>query len=131
MKYCLILLLLVFSLSAGLCAGELDILPPDEGDNVKANDIKGMAQEDAMREEAAQDEEKRVSLDLKGIDINELFKVLSAKSGITIVTTPEVKGMVTVFINNLTFDEALDVIVTMQDLAYDKKGNLVKVMTEA
>ncbi|MHB8155541.1 MAG: secretin N-terminal domain-containing protein [Candidatus Omnitrophota bacterium] len=71
----------------------------------------------------------KISLDLKGADINELFKVLSAKSGITIVTSPEIKGRVTVFMDNLSFTDALDVIITMQDLAYERKGNVVKVMT--
>lgn len=73
----------------------------------------------------------KISLDLKGIDINELFKVLSSKSGITIVTSPEVRGRVTVFMNNLSFEDALDVIATMQNLAYERKGNVVKVMTAA
>lgn len=75
------------------------------------------------------DSGEKISLDLKGIDINELFKVLSAKSGITITATPEVKGRVTVFMDSLSFAEALDVIVNMQDLAYERKGNIVKVMT--
>ena len=73
--------------------------------------------------------EDKISLDLKGVDINELFKMLSEKSGFTIVTSPEVKGRVTVFIDNLSFLEALDVIVTMQDLAYERKDKVVKVMT--
>ena len=72
----------------------------------------------------------KISLDLKGVDINELFKVLSTKSGITIVTSPEIKGRVTVFMDNLSFTDALDVIITMQGLAYERKGNVVKVMTE-
>ncbi len=71
----------------------------------------------------------KVSLDLTGVDINELLKMLSTKSGITIVTTPEVKGRVTVFMDNLSFNDALDVIVTMQNLAYERKANVVKVMT--
>jgi type II secretory pathway component GspD/PulD (secretin) len=71
----------------------------------------------------------KISLDLKGVDINELFKMLSAKSGITIITTPEVKGRVTVFMDNLSFSDALDVIITMQELAYERKANVVKVMT--
>ncbi|MCX5699548.1 MAG: hypothetical protein NTX01_07605 [Candidatus Omnitrophica bacterium] len=71
----------------------------------------------------------KISLDLKGIDINELFKVLSTKSGITIVTSPEIKGRITVFIDNLSFNDTLDVIISMQDLAYERKGNVVKVMT--
>lgn len=74
---------------------------------------------------------EKISLDLKGVDINELFKMLSAKSGMTIITTPEISGRVTVFMENLSFSDALDVIVTMQNLAYEKKDNLVKVMTAA
>lgn len=92
------------------------------------------AKEEKMEEQlkvAAEAQEKKISLDLKGIDINELFKVLSEKSGMTIITTPGVKGRVTVFMDNLTFNDALDVIVTMQDLAYEKKDNVVKVMTAA
>ncbi len=73
--------------------------------------------------------ENRITLDLKGVEINELFKILSEKSGMTVITTPEVKGRVTVFMDNLTFTDALDVIVTMQDLAYETKGKIVKVMT--
>ena len=73
--------------------------------------------------------EERITLDLKGVEVGELFKILSLKSGRTIITTPEVKGRVSVFLNNLTFDDALDVILTMQDLACEKNDNLVKVMT--
>ena len=73
----------------------------------------------------------KISLDLNGVEINELFKMLSTKSGITIVTSPEIKGRVTVFMDNLSFTDALDVIVTMQNLAYERKGNIVKVMTAA
>jgi type II secretory pathway component GspD/PulD (secretin) len=71
----------------------------------------------------------KISLDLKGVDINELFKMLAAKSKVTIITTPEVKGRVTVFMDNLSFSDALDVVITMQELAYERKENVVKVMT--
>jgi type II secretory pathway component GspD/PulD (secretin) len=84
---------------------------------------------DEQLNQAVAGEEKTISLDLKGIDVNELFKVLSEKSGMTIITTPGVSGRVTVFMDRLSFDDALDVVATMQDLAYDKKGSVVKVMT--
>jgi len=74
-------------------------------------------------------ENELVSLDLQGVDINELFKILSTKTGLTIITTPAVQGRATVFINNLPFDDAFDVIITKQNLAYEKKNNLIKVMT--
>ncbi|MFH1190649.1 MAG: secretin N-terminal domain-containing protein [Candidatus Omnitrophota bacterium] len=71
----------------------------------------------------------KISLDLKGVDINELFRLLSTKCGVTIITSPEIKGRVTVFMDNLSFTDALDVIVTLQDLAYERKGKVIKVMT--
>lgn len=71
----------------------------------------------------------KISLDLKGVEITELLKILSTKSGKTIVTSPEIKGRVSVFMDNLSFSDALDVVITMQGLAYERKGNLVKVMT--
>ncbi len=73
----------------------------------------------------------KISLDLKGVDINELFKLLSTKTGITIIPSAQVSGRVTVFMNDLSFSDALDVIVTMQNLAYERKANVVKVMTLA
>lgn len=73
----------------------------------------------------------KISLDLRGADINEVFKLLSSKSGITIITSPGVKGRITVFMNNLSFSDALDVVITMQNLAYDRKPSVVKVMTLA
>jgi MSHA biogenesis protein MshL len=85
----------------------------------------------AQEEKKVPKAQERISLDLKGVDINELFKVLSAKSGLTIITTPSVSGRVTVLLNNLTFDDALDVIMVTQNLAYERKESMIKVMTAA
>jgi MSHA biogenesis protein MshL len=93
--------------------------------------VRASAQEALPAESGNTEASDKISLDLKGVDINELFKVLSTKSGVTIVTSPEIKGRITVFIDNLSFTDALDVIITMQDLAYERKGNVVKVMTAA
>jgi len=108
---------IIFILSCGVLFAEDD-------KEVKMNELLEKAA-------AVTVDEARISLDLKGVDINELFKILSEKSGMTIITTPEVKGRVTVFMENLTFSDALDVVVTMQDLAYETKGKVVKVMTSA
>jgi MSHA biogenesis protein MshL len=75
--------------------------------------------------------EEKVSLDLKGVDILELFKMLSLKSGITIITSKNVSGRMTIFLNNLSFEDALDVILINQGLASERKGNIVTVMTQA
>ena len=44
---------------------------------------------------------ERISLDLKGIDIVELFRILSMKMGITIVPSKSVGGRVNIYLNNL------------------------------
>ncbi|MCM8789414.1 MAG: hypothetical protein NC916_00115 [Candidatus Omnitrophica bacterium] len=86
------------------------------------------AQEAAVPQEQEQQDDK-ITLDLQGVDINELFKMLSQKSGLTIITSPKVQGRVTVYLNKLSFKDALDVIITRQNLAYEREGNLIKVMT--
>ncbi|MFH1414128.1 MAG: secretin N-terminal domain-containing protein [Candidatus Omnitrophota bacterium] len=73
----------------------------------------------------------KITLDLHGVDIQELLKWLSQKSGITITTTSQVAGRVTAFFNNLTLEEVLDVISTSQNLAYEKKGNVVRMMAKS
>jgi MSHA biogenesis protein MshL len=72
---------------------------------------------------------ERISLDLKGIDIIELFRILSMKMGITIVPSKSVGGRVNIYLNNLTFEDALDVILLSQDLACEKNGNIINIMT--
>ena len=74
---------------------------------------------------------ERISLDLKGIDIVELFRILSMKMNLTIVPSKSVTGRVNIFLNSLTFDDALDVILMSQDLACEKKGNIVNIMTSS
>jgi MSHA biogenesis protein MshL len=74
---------------------------------------------------------ERISLDLKGIDIIELFRILSMKMGVTIVPSKSVGGRVNIYLNNLTFEDALDVILLSQDLACEKNGTIINIMTSA
>ncbi len=74
---------------------------------------------------------EKLSLDLKGIDIIELFRVLSLKMGVTIVPSKSVSGRINIFLNDLTFENALDVILISQDLACDRKGNIIYIMTSS
>ncbi|MBU0709251.1 MAG: hypothetical protein KJ793_00875 [Candidatus Omnitrophica bacterium] len=91
-----------------------------------------IAQEEAVEQPISEEQEEgRISLDLQGVDINELFKMISLKSELTIIATPAVQGRITVFLNNLTYKDALDVIITTQNLGYEKQGNIIKIMTAA
>jgi type II secretory pathway component GspD/PulD (secretin) len=90
---------------------------------------KGISSEEIDKGLKVTNEE--ISLDLKGIDLNEFFRIISLRMGITIVVSKGVTGRVNIFLNNLTFDDALDVILISQELACDKKGKVINIMTAA
>ncbi|HPN88688.1 MAG TPA: secretin N-terminal domain-containing protein [Candidatus Omnitrophota bacterium] len=73
--------------------------------------------------------EQRISLDLKGVELTELFRILSLKMGLTIFPSKSVSGRVNIFLNDLTFDDALSVILVSQDLAAERKGSIINIMT--
>lgn len=73
-----------------------------------------------------------VSLDLRGIEITELFKVLSSKLKVNILPSKNVTGRVNLFLNNVKYNDVLDIIMTCQGLAYEKRNaNVIIIMTEA
>lgn len=93
--------------------------------------VNNYAQESASSSQAAAVTDAapgRISLDLKGIDIVELLKILSLKMNINIVPTKEVTGRVNIFLNNVTLEDALDIILINNALAAVKEKNIITVM---
>jgi type II secretory pathway component GspD/PulD (secretin) len=84
------------------------------------------AEEIIKEENSAQ---QKFSFDLKGVDVGKFLKTLSLKTGYTIIPTKSVRGTITIFLNNVTWQEALDLVCLMQDLAYEKKDNIITVMS--
>lgn len=73
----------------------------------------------------------KISLDLKNVDIVELLRIISLKTGKTIVPSKEVSGRITVYLSNVAFNDVLDIILLTQGLALNRKGNVYYVMSEA
>jgi len=74
---------------------------------------------------------EKVSLDLRGVDILALFKILSQKMGLTILPGKGVSGRLNVFLNNVSYEDALDLIILSQDLACEREGSVINVLTSA
>lgn len=70
-----------------------------------------------------------ISLDLKGVDIIDVLKLLSQKSGLNFVAGRNVTGRVTIFAKDVDVWEAFELIVETNDLAYEERGNLINVIT--
>lgn len=77
----------------------------------------------------AQDSGK-ISLDLKGMDVIEVIKMLAAKGGLNIVLGGDVKGRVTIFLKSVNLMDAFDIILIANNLAYDKRGDIIYVMNQ-
>lgn len=73
----------------------------------------------------------KVSLDLRNIDVVEALKFLSMKSGMNIVPTQKVSGKVTLRVENVPVVDIFDIMLRSNSLAYDMKGDIYNVMSEA
>ncbi|MFH1655817.1 MAG: secretin N-terminal domain-containing protein [Candidatus Omnitrophota bacterium] len=69
------------------------------------------------------------SLELKDMDILDVLKLVSKKSGLNIATGKNVHGKVTIFLKNVDVWDALKIILEANDLAYAQEGDIIKVMT--
>ncbi len=70
---------------------------------------------------------ENVTLDFKEADIRNVLKIISYKSGVNIVTTPEVMGNVTIRLVDVPWENALDVILKTYGFAYEKQGSIITV----
>lgn len=70
-----------------------------------------------------------VSLDFRDADIKDVLRVLSYKSGVNIVAGPEVVGLVTIQLDNVPWQRALDVVLQTYGYAYERRDNIINVTT--
>ena len=70
-----------------------------------------------------------VSLDFKEADIQVVLQALARKAGVNIVTSKEVSGLVTIRLENVSWEQALDTIVTNYGYGFERNDNVVLVST--
>jgi type II secretory pathway component GspD/PulD (secretin) len=71
---------------------------------------------------------QRISLDLKGVDILDVLKLFSQKSGLNFIAGRNVSGRVTIFVNDVDVWDAFELIIGANDLAYERHGTIITVM---
>ena len=68
-----------------------------------------------------------ISLDLKDADIRDVLLTFSRLARLNMVIDPDVRGSVTVRLENVPWDQALEVILKVNGLGYVLEGNIVRV----
>jgi type IV pilus assembly protein PilQ len=84
---------------------------------------------EATSEEMAVSQSGNVSIDFRDADIQNVLRILSYKSGVNIVTGPEVTGLVTIKLKDVPWKRALEVILETYGYGYEHKDNIITVTT--
>ncbi len=71
------------------------------------------------------------TLEIKDMDINDVLKLLSSKSGLNIIAGKSITGRVTIFLQNVDVHDALTIILKANDLAYIESHGVTQIMTAA
>jgi type IV pilus assembly protein PilQ len=82
-----------------------------------------------LAEGATQFTGEPISLDLKDADIKDVFRTISQFTGLNIVIDPDVRGTVTVQLENVPWDQALDLILKQNGLGYVLENNIMRIAT--
>jgi type IV pilus assembly protein PilQ len=70
-----------------------------------------------------------ISLDLKDADVHNVLRLLADVSGLNIVATDDVKGTITLRLNDIPWDQALDIVLQTQNLESVHEGNVLRIST--
>jgi len=73
--------------------------------------------------------EKKLSLDIRGMDMVQFLKFLAIEGDLNIVTSNSVSGAVNLLINDVTIGDALEIVLSLTNLAYEVKGNIIKIIS--
>ena len=68
-----------------------------------------------------------ISLDLKDADIRDVLLTFSKLARLNMVIDPDVRGSVTVRLENVPWDQALEMILRVNGLGYVLEGSIVRV----
>ena len=85
---------------------------------------------DVISKEMEEKMEKTIFLDLRDINVVDVFKFIAVQGGVNVVTSKNVQGRSTLVLKNVKIRDALDILVVSNQLAYEVRENIIYIMTE-
>jgi type IV pilus assembly protein PilQ len=70
-----------------------------------------------------------ISVNLKDVDLKDFFRLVHEISGLNVVLDPNVHGTLTVVLDDVPWDQALDIVLKNNDLARELEGNVLRIAT--
>jgi len=72
-----------------------------------------------------------VSFNLVGSDMRDFFRVIAELSGLNIILDEGVAGQLNLVLNNVPWDQALDLVLRTNNLGYELQGNILRIAPQA
>ncbi len=70
-----------------------------------------------------------ISVNLKDVDLKDFFRLVHEISGLNVVLDPQVHGTLTIVLDDVPWDQALDIVLKNNDLARELEGNVLRIAT--
>ena len=68
-----------------------------------------------------------ISVNLKDVDLKDFFRLIHEISGLNIVLDPNVHGAVTIVLDDVPWDQALDIVLKNSQLDRELQGNVLRI----
>src|SRR6266704_1795806 len=70
-----------------------------------------------------------ISVNLKDVDLKDFFRLIHEISGLNVVLDPNVKGSLTIVLDDVPWDQALDIVLKNNSLSRQLEGNVLRIAT--
>src|SRR6267154_719104 len=71
-----------------------------------------------------------ISVNLKDVDLKDFFRLIHEISGLNVVLDPAVRGTVTLVLDEVPWDQGLDIVLRNNGLSQDIDGNVLRIATQ-
>jgi type IV pilus assembly protein PilQ len=68
-----------------------------------------------------------ISVNLKDVDLKDFFRLVHEISGLNVVLDPNVHGTLTIVLDDVPWDQALDIVLKNNDMARELEGNVLRI----
>src|SRR5712691_10096581 len=72
-----------------------------------------------------------ISVNLKDVDLKDFFRLIHEISGLNVVLDPAVKGSLTIVLDDVPWDQALDIVLQNNSLDKQLNGNVLRIATRS
>jgi type IV pilus assembly protein PilQ len=70
-----------------------------------------------------------ISVNLKDVDLKDFFRLIHEISGLNVVLDPAIHGSLTIVLDDVPWDQALDIVLKNNDLSRQLDGNVLRIAT--